>query len=150
MRKAEQALPNAERLGVFHGIETAIPFLLAYNAISIQDELPVTRASTTEAYVYLGAQTTRSLLAALFRCCADIYSIRDHLKVLLDCSQYLECHHVILLLYAACRESVPADMITITGREEMLASFFRGVMQAVDDWLQMQDELWRREICHAE
>jgi hypothetical protein len=45
---------------------------------------------------------------------------------------------------------VPASMIAIVGREEMLASFFRGVMQAVDDWLQVQDELWRREMCHAE
>ena len=146
MSKTEQIIPNDAWPGAFYGIESTLPFLLH----PIIDVPIPTSDDEQEAYILLGTQTMQSLLTALFRYCADTYAIRDHLKTLLERDQHQACHHVLLLLYAACREPVPAGMVAVAGHEEMLTPFFRGVMQALDNWLGAQDELWRREVRHAE
>ncbi|MEG2624178.1 MAG: hypothetical protein RSC06_14890, partial [Clostridia bacterium] len=97
-----------------------------------------------EALLTLRKTVTNLLLASLSNHCADLYGIHDHMQTLLGDEQYQECHHVLLLLYAACRESTPISAALVACHGELLIPYMWGAMQALENYLQSQDELYRR------
>ena len=130
--------------------ESKIASLLTPCLLNLPDRCANLCERETKSLLALSRELTEPLLEKLSIRCADVYEIHNYMRELLDDERYLECHHVLMLLYAACRQIMPRSVVIVACYEDMLMPYMWGALQAFENYIDEQNELYRREDTHVQ